>query len=102
MLSCEDQLEEFRRVTHYPRIRERLKPAIAGRLVNEIRSVATILIPRQDVTICKDPWDNYLLGLVETGEANFLVTGDKADLLIMRRHKSAEIITARTLLARLV
>jgi predicted nucleic acid-binding protein len=42
-----------------------------------------------------DPGDNYLLALAEAGEADYLVTGDKCDLLTLARHKSAQIITAR-------
>ncbi|MGH6681429.1 MAG: putative toxin-antitoxin system toxin component, PIN family, partial [Bradyrhizobium sp.] len=32
-----EQLDELRRVTRYPKIRERLSPALAGPLINELR-----------------------------------------------------------------
>lgn len=42
-----------------------------------------------------DPGDNYLLALAEASKADYLVTGDKSGLLVLARHKSARIITAR-------
>jgi predicted nucleic acid-binding protein len=47
-------------------------------------------LPQLDVS--PDPDDNYLLALAETGQAQFLVTGDK-ELLSLKRHKSTRIIT---------
>jgi hypothetical protein len=38
-----------------------------------------------------------LLALAEAGRADYLVTGDKSGLLVLTRHKSARIITARDL-----
>jgi uncharacterized protein len=39
LLTSSDQLDELMRVTRYPKIRERLAPALAGRLINEIRDL---------------------------------------------------------------
>lgn len=98
LLTSVHQLEELRRVTRYPKIRARLTPALAGRLVNELRAVATVLDSLPAVTVCRDPWDNYLLGMVEAGGADVLITGDKADLLSLDRHAGAPIITVRRFL----
>lgn len=40
LLTCAEQLDELMRVTRYARIRERLAPALAGRLINELRGLA--------------------------------------------------------------
>jgi predicted nucleic acid-binding protein len=42
-----------------------------------------------------DPGDNFLLGLAEAGNADYLVTGQKSGLLSLASHKSTRIITAR-------
>ena len=42
LLTSQEQLDELARVTRYPKIRERLSPALAGRLVNELRDVAEL------------------------------------------------------------
>jgi putative PIN family toxin of toxin-antitoxin system len=98
LLIADAQLDEIRRVTRYPKIRERLSPALAGRLVNELRQVATLVSDLPSVTACSDPNDNYLLAMIEAGRADFLITGDKADLLVMLRHAGARIVTVRQFL----
>jgi putative PIN family toxin of toxin-antitoxin system len=98
LLTSVEQIEELRRVTRYPKIRARLSPMLAGRLVNELRAVATVLDDLPIVTVCRDPWDNYLLATIEAGGANMLVTGDKMDLLSLDRHAGARIVTVRQFL----
>ena len=88
------------RVTRYPKMRERLAPAIAGRLVNDLRALAITLDKLPDVEVSADPDDNNLLALAAAGAAGFLVTGDKRDLLGIAVHEGATIITVRDFLAR--
>ncbi len=98
LLTAQKQLEELRRVTRYPKIRERLSPALAGRLVNELRDVARLLHDLPVVTLSPDPWDNYLLALAAVGQADFIVTGDKRDLLALGRYQNTRIVTVREFL----
>lgn len=95
LLTSDEQLDELRRVTRYPKIRARLNPAVAGRLVNELKQVAILIANLPEVDLSPDPWDNYLLATVEAGNADLLVTGDKADLLHLGRHAGARIVTVR-------
>jgi len=62
-------------VIRYPRRRERLLPALAGRLVNE------------------------LLALAVAGHADFLVTGNKNDVLAIGRYAGTPIVTVRDFLS---
>ncbi len=43
-------------------------------------------------------YDNYLLGMIEAGSADMLVTRGKADLLVLERHAGTRILTARQFL----
>jgi uncharacterized protein len=43
LLTSAEQLDELMRVTRYPKIRERLTPALAGRLINELRDIAVVV-----------------------------------------------------------
>lgn len=92
VLTAAEQIDEIARVTRYPRIRALLHPALAGRLVNRLRDVATVVENLPVVDRSPDPDDNYLLAIAEAGEARFLVTGDKP-LLGLKRHKSTRIVT---------
>ena len=49
-----------------------------------------------------DPRDDFLLGLCEAGRADWLVTGDKADLLALKRHRSTRIVTAAAMATELM
>lgn len=98
LLTSADQLDELMRVTRYPKIRERLAPALAGRLINEVRDLAVQLTELPIITVSPDPQDNYLLAMAISGSADFLVTGDKRDLLVLRLFEGTKIITVRDFL----
>jgi uncharacterized protein len=98
LLTSAEQLDELMRVTRYPKIRERLAPSLAGRLINEIRDLAVLQTELPVVTTSPDPNDNYLLAMAASGSADFLVTGDKRDLLALRLYEGTKIITVRDFL----
>lgn len=98
LLTSPQQLDELVRVTRYPRIKERLAPALAGRLINEIRDMATVVERLPVVTASPDPDDNYLLAIATAGSADFLVSGDKRGLLEIERNGGVRIVTVRRLL----
>ena len=98
LLTSAEQLDELMRVTRYPRIRERLAPALAGRLINELRDIAVVLKNLPTVSVCQDPYDDYLLAMAVAGAADFLVTGDKRDLLGLKLHEGTKIVTVRDFL----
>ena len=95
LLSCEQQLEEIRRVTRRAGVKFRIRPMEAGRMVNDLRNLAVMLERLPTV----DPYDNYLLAMAAAGDADYLVTGDKRDLLALERHGGTRIVTVRTFVA---
>ena len=98
LLTSTEQLDELMRVTRYPKIRERFTPALAGRLINELRDIAIGLKNLPTITECKDHYDNYLLAMAVAGSADFLVTGDKRDLIALKLHEGTKIVTVRDFL----
>ena len=98
LLTSAEQLDELMRVTRYPKIRERLSPAVAGRLINELRDIATVIGRLPVITASSDPDDNYLLAMALAGSADFLVTGDKRDLLALKLYEGTRIMTVREFL----
>lgn len=101
LMSAPEQLDELMRVTRYPKIRERLSPALAGRLINELRQLTVVFPTLPEVSVCSDPYDNYLLALAQVARADFLVTGDKRDVLGLQAFQGTRIVTVRTFLAQI-
>lgn len=99
LLTSSEQLDELVRVTRYPKIRERLAPSLAGRLINELREIGVVVPKLPAVMVCADPFDNYLLATALAGAEDFLVTGDKRDLLGLNVYQRTRIITVRDFLA---
>lgn len=95
LVACERQLEEIRRVSRRPYFRDRLKSSEVGRLVNDIRRLALMSEPLHTVTRSPDPNDDFLLAVAESASVDFLVTGDKSDLLALHTHRTTRIVTAR-------
>ena len=95
LLTCATHGDELRATLHKPRVAELIKPNKAGRLVNQVRKLAEDINPLPRVERSADPDDDYLLALSEAGNADYLVTGDKGDLLDLDTHKGTRIISAR-------
>jgi len=98
LLTATAQLDELTRVTRYPKIRERLAPALAGRLINELRDLAILIQNPALTTKSPDPDDNLLLGIAQAGSADFLISGDKRDVLALKLFEGTKIITVRDFL----
>ena len=95
LLTCAEHIAEVRATLQKPRIAALIAPYKAGRLVNQIKKLAANIANLPDVRRSADPSDDFLLALAEAGEADYLVTGDKSGLLILKKHKGAQIVTAR-------
>ena len=59
--------------------------------------VAEMIEISETIVVCRDPKDDKLLELAVSGNADFLVTGDK-DLLVLNPFRGVEIITPREFL----
>ena len=97
LLCCAEQLSEIRRVTRYVKVAALVASSSAGRMVNQLRRDAAMIDHLPTIDRSPDPFDNYLLALAEAGRSDYLVTGDKADLLDLNRHRSTRIVSVRAL-----
>jgi putative PIN family toxin of toxin-antitoxin system len=95
ILSHDLWLSEIRSVTRRPRIAERIRRIDAARLVNRLARSCERIDNIAKVVRSADPFDDFLLGIAETGRADWLITGDKAGLLVLQHHGITQIITAR-------
>jgi len=92
LITSEEHLEEFRRITRYPHLRPYIQPA-AGTMLNEIRLLAVMVSNLPKLKASRDPGDNFILAMAVAGHADFLVTKDKRDILSMKRYQQTRIIT---------
>ncbi len=101
LITYEEQLEEFRRVTRCPRLKPFIEPAAAGAMLNKLRRLAVTVPEISFVDRSQDPADNFLLAMAQGGDAEVLVTGDKHDLLSLGNFAKTRILTTRQLLQQL-
>lgn len=101
LVSGEAQLEELRRVSRYEQVRRYFAPAEIGWLINRIRERALLVKQLPKVDVADDPGDNYLLAMAVAGEAEYLVTGDKSDLLALKRHRGTQLVTVQEMVSML-
>lgn len=81
LLTSEWQIEELRRVSRYSKFQHILVPAEVGTLVNGLRRRAEVVEQLPTLDLSRDPDDNFVLATALAGEADYLVTGDKKDLV---------------------
>ena len=101
LVSSEWQLSELRRVSRYAKVRKRLKPHLVGRLVRRVRTKGILLTNLPTLELSPDPDDNPLLATAVAGQADVLVTGDRADVLVLGKVKGIPIVSARDFLTQL-
>ena len=98
LVTCELQLQELRDVTRRPKIRNLIRPAMAGEMVNQLRSMALMVDKLPPVDISPDPFDNFLLSLAQAAQADVLVSGDKRGILDIGSYGTCWIVTVRQFL----
>ena len=76
--------------------REKLDHYIAQdereRLLKRFLKDAWLIKIKETITVCRDPKDNMILELATSGQADFIITGDK-DLLVLNPFRSIRILT---------
>lgn len=72
-------LEELDRVWQRPRLRKRINPEHAERLLEQLRWRGIMVVPTSIPPQCRDPKDHPVLATAIDGQANAIVSGD-ADL----------------------
>ena|SRR5450755_4377334 len=98
LVTSTTQIAEISSVTHRPVVRPLITPSHAERFINDLRRFGTALERLPTVERSRDPNDNFLLAMAEASAAEYLVSGDKRDILALKRHGNTNIITANGML----
>jgi uncharacterized protein len=93
LVSSHEQMVELRRISRYPKLVKRVPKHVFGELINALGK--TVLVEAASVVIeLSDSDDAFLLGMAQTGHADYLVTGDKrAGLLALKNYGRTQIVT---------
>lgn len=89
------QIEEIRTVSRYERIAPRVVPHHVGALINRLRRRATVLESLPEVDYSPDADDNPILAAAVVGGVQYVVSGDKGDLLSLEAVQGIQIVSAR-------
>lgn len=99
LVTSQDQLLEVGEVARRPALRKYLVPAHVGRFINDLRELAEVIVRLPHVDRSRDPGDNFLLAMAEASNAEYLVSGDKRDVLALKSHGRTHIVTTRGMLS---
>ncbi|MEI7583997.1 putative toxin-antitoxin system toxin component, PIN family [Runella sp.] len=91
-------LEEIKEVAHRNKFRKYVSLEEVDRFVELLKYRLKPTIVTTQVNASPDPDDNFLLALAQDGKADYLVTGDKSDLLSLQTFNGIPIIRLDTLL----
>jgi uncharacterized protein len=89
------QIEEFKRVSRYDRVKKRVEPHEVGTFVNALREHAIVIEDLPSIDISPDPDDNPVIATAIAGAAQYLVSRDKDDVLELESVAGVRILTAR-------
>ncbi len=89
------QIGELQEVTRYPHLKDKFKPATAGRLINQLRQNTLVLDELPEVDYSPDPKDNPILATGIAGQVQYIVSGDKRDMLELQKVEGIPIVRAR-------
>lgn len=95
LVLCDELLEEIREVTQRPKFARYFPLEEVESLLSFLRLKGILFEPSQDIHICRDEEDDYLLALAVEAKAHYLVTGDK-DLLVIKKIASCRIVDVKT------
>ena len=95
------QIDELRDVLAREKLKPYIRPEEADDLIFHLEAVAMVVAELPDVNLSPDPKDNPILATALTGQADMVVSGDKGDMLALRRIEGIPIVTAYEALERL-
>lgn len=94
LLYSEESLAEFVEVISRKKLKKYFSQSDVIELFDFIHEYGTVVNVKAKVQECRDPKDDFWLGLAKDGMADYLITGDQ-DLLIMERFQNTKIIKIR-------
>jgi len=85
-------LEELKEVMRRPKFRKYITETQASDFYSLVKDRIDVISPKSQISICRDPNDDFLLAICRDAEIDFMITGDK-DLLSLNPFEKTRILT---------
>jgi uncharacterized protein len=95
LITSQAQLQELERVMGYRKLQRYFSEEEARAMLAGVATYAECAYDLPSVAYSPDPDDNFILATAIAGRANYLVSGDKADVLALGKVGNIPIITAK-------
>ena len=95
LVVCDELLAEIRDVTSRPKFARYFPKEEVESLIEFMQIIGERFEPTQEVKLCRDEADDYLLALAIEAHAHYLVTGDQ-DLLVLHEIGTCRIVDTVT------
>lgn len=94
LLFSAELIREIQETISKPRLKKYFKTNALEEMLSTFEPFIDLIEVESNVTVCRDPKDNFLLALAKDGKADYLLTGDK-DLLDLIKFGKTKIKTIR-------
>jgi len=101
LVTSQQQLDELARVLAYEHLSSRIDPVQAQEFLENVDVLAVMATDLPTIELSPDPADDVILATAVAGQAELVVSGDKADVLGLGEVEGIPIMTARAALERL-
>ncbi len=98
LLTSLPQLAELERVVYSPKLQRFIKADSADDMLFLVRQGSEIITDLPTVFYSADTDDNVIIATALKGRADYLVTGDKKDILHLQEADGVRFVTARQML----
>jgi putative PIN family toxin of toxin-antitoxin system len=92
LLFSAELLSEINTTTSKPKLKKYFSKNAFEEMLLNLEPYLKIIEVKSNVTVCRDPKDNFLLSLSKDGKADYLLTGDN-DLLDLKKYGNTRILT---------
>lgn len=101
LLLSKELIDEIINTIKKPKLKKYFKEGAIEEMLLAFENYSELVNVSSKIKICRDPNDDFLLELAESGKADFLVTGDK-DLIEIGRIGNTTIIKLSEFLDKLI
>ncbi|MCH2192063.1 MAG: putative toxin-antitoxin system toxin component, PIN family [Gammaproteobacteria bacterium] len=94
LVPSDRQFDELTRVLAYEKLQRYIKPQAASVLLANMQEMAEMVTGLRKVDYSPDPDDNWIIATALQGGADYIVSGDKRDMISITSVEDIKIMTA--------